>query len=298
MTWIFLAIIANFFWSLVNIGDKYLVSKKIQNPYVYLVVLTWAGVIGLFLIPFIDFFVPEFKWLALIVIASASYFFGSIFYFHAVKIEDISRINIWWNLIPIFTLVISWVAIDEKLTNNQLSAFVILIIGAIIASIHFGKTKLSFSKALPLMFISTFVYAIYFVIIRYVSSEIPFLVIYVWNLVIVTILTFPLFLFSKFRKDFKKDFRFMSGRTKGKVISIAVMDESAILINMWALSLGPVALISVLGGLQSVYVFILVVLISLFRPHIIKEKLDKRNAILKLVALCVIIVGVLMLNLR
>lgn len=288
---------ANFFWSLVNIGDKYLVSKKISNPYVYLVVLTWAGAIGLILIPFIDFFVPELKLLLLIVIASAAYFFGSIFYFKSVKIEDISRINIWWNLIPIFTLIISWLVIDEKLSNNQLVAFVILITGAIVASIHFGKTKLSFSRAFPLMLMSTFVYAIYFVIIRYVSSEIPFLVIYVWNLITVIALTFFLFLSAKFRRVFKKDFKQLSCGTKGKVFMIALMDESAVLVNMWALSLGPVALISVLGGLQSVYVFIIVVLISLFRPHIIKEELDKRNILLKLTALVIIICGVLMLNL-
>lgn len=297
MMWIFIALAAYFFWGLVNIGDKYLISQKIKNPYTYLVYLVWAGGLGLLLIPFVDFFVPETSSLFLIAIASTLYFLGSVFYYQAVKIEDISRVNIWWNLIPVFTLIISWLTINEQLTNNQFLAFIILLLGAIIASIHFKKSQMTFSKALPLMIIATVFYASYAVMIRYISQTIPFLIIYIWNLVTVIILTGFLFLAPKFRINFRADTKYLNKKVFLAIMALAVLDELGVLFNMWALSLGPAALIFALEGAQTLFVFLLAVLISLFRPQIIKEELDKRNVILKIVALCVIIVGVIMVNL-
>lgn len=297
MAWILIALASYFFWGLVNLGDKFLISKKIQNPYSYLVILVWAGVLGLLIIPFIDFFVPEFKWLLWIAIASALYFFGSIFYYRAVKIEDISRVNIWWNLIPVFTLIIAQLTINEQLTNNQFIAFIFLVMGAIIASIHFRQTRISFSRALPLMIVSTISYAGYAVMIRHISSEIPFLVIYVWNLITVIVLSSVLFLRLKFRKDFKTDIKNINKKVAGTIIGVAILDELGVLFNMWALSLGPAALIFALEGAQTLFVFLMVVLISLFSPHIIKEELDRRNIFLKILALVIIIVGVVLVNL-
>lgn len=297
MTWIFIALASYFFWAIVNIGDKFLISKKIKNPYTYLITLTWAGALGFLLIPFIDFFVPDVRWLSLIAASAILYFFGSIPYFHAVKIEDISRLNILWNLIPIFTLIIAWLTIGEKLDNGQFFAFVVLVIGAIIASIHFNQQRFSFSKALPLMLISTISYGGYAVLIRYISQEVPFLVIYVWNLITVILFTSFLFLVPKIRKDFKKDIKSFDKKTSCQLMGVAALDEMGVLFNIWALSLGPAALIFALEGSQTIFVFLLAILISLFRPHIIKEELDKRNILLKLTALVVIVCGVLMLNL-
>jgi len=297
MTWIFIALASYFFWALVNIGDKYLISQKIKNPYSYLVFLVWAGGVGLLMIPFIDFFVPAAGWLFLIASASALYFLGSIFYYQAVKIEDISRVNILWNLIPIFTLIISWLAIDEQLTHSQLLAFIILVSGAIVASIHFRQTRLSFSRALPLMIASTILYASYAVMIRYISQVIPFVLIYVWNLITVIVLTLPLFLSKRFRINFQADIKNINKKVFFTIVGIAIFDELGVLFGMWALSLGRAAMIFALEGAQTLFVFMLAVLISLFRPKIISEELDKRNIVLKIIALIIIIVGLLMVNL-
>ena len=79
MHWIFLQLISHFFWSLVNVGDKYIVNEKIQNPYVYMVLLGLFGLWSIILIPFIEFFIP-YHILFLIVIAGAVYFYGGLPY--------------------------------------------------------------------------------------------------------------------------------------------------------------------------------------------------------------------------
>jgi len=297
MMWILIALVSYFLWGLVNIGDKYIITNKIKSPYVYLVLLTWSGILSIFLIPFVDFFVPDIKWLGWILLATISYFFGGLPYVKAVKMEDITRINVWWNLIPVFTLIIAWVAINERMTNIQLLAFVILLAGSIVASIHFNQKSISLSKALPWMIIATIAYSTYAVIIRHVTQEVPFLVAYIWNGIIVFFLSFSLFIVPKFRTDFKKDIKAMNKKVGGTIIAIAVFDELGIIFNIWALSLGPAALIFALEGSQTIFVFLLVVLISLFKPYVLKETLDKRNIILKLIAICIIIFGVFLLNL-
>ena len=34
MSWILIAVSAHLFWAFVSIGDKYIVSKRVKNPYV------------------------------------------------------------------------------------------------------------------------------------------------------------------------------------------------------------------------------------------------------------------------
>lgn len=297
MMWIVIALAAYFFWGLVNIGDKYIITNKIKNPYVYLVLLTASGLLSLLLIPFVNFFIPELKWLLWLLLSASFYFFGSLPYVKAVSMEDITRINIWWNLIPVLTLVIAWLTINEHLTNSQMLAFVILIVGSVIASIHIKQRNISFSKAFPWMILAVISYSIYAVIIRYVTQSVPFVVTYICNALFMTGLSFSLFLSSKFRKDFKRDVFRLNKKVVGIMLSIAIFDELALMFNMWALSLGSVALVYALEGSQTIFVFLLVVLISLFKPKILKEEIDKYNIILKIGAICLIVVGVVMVNL-
>jgi len=71
-----------------------------------------------------------------------------------------------------------------------------------------------------------------------------------------------------------------------------------IFFNQWALVLGSAALVYALEGFQVIFVFIIATLMSIFLPHIVKEKLDKRNMLLKLLALTIMIIGILILAWR
>lgn len=296
MWWIIIALISYSFWGLVNIGDKYFISHKINNIFVYFTVLTWCGAIGILMIPLIDFFVPSIYWLSIMFFATALYICGSLFYFRAVQSEDISRVNILWNLIPVFTLIIAWFTIGEKLNYHQFLAFIILVFGAVLASIHFHQKGIQFSKALLLMIISTICYAFYAVIIRYASAQIPFLTIYVWGLIAVVIFSFFFFLAPKFRRSFRLEMKLLNKKIFLFLLLVAILDELGILFNIWALSLGPAALIFALEGFQTLFVFSLTILISINKPYILKEELDKRNLALKVLALAVIVWGVFLIN--
>lgn len=297
MFWIAIILTSYFFWSLVNIGDKYVVSNRVSSPYVYLVWLSLLGALSVVLIPFIDFFVPDMRMLLWIFLAAVFYFFGGLPYVKSLQIEDITRINIWWNLIPFFTLIISWLVLDEKLTATQLAAFVILASGSIVASLHFKYKNLVISKALPLMIVAGISYASYAVIFRYITQTVPFAVAFVYYSMFVALLSLTLFSFKKFRLAFAHDIKNANLKLGGTVLGLTIMEQLGILFNVWALSLGPAAIVFAMEGTQTIFVFFLAVIISLYYPKVLKEELDKGNIILKLVAIVLIVIGVVIINL-
>lgn len=295
--WIPIAIFSHLFWAVVNVGDKYIVSNRIKNPYVYLVWIMLFGIIAILLIPFLDFSIPDKNIFFLLIASSAFYFFGGFPYLKAMQQEDVTRINILWSLIPIFSLIIGWFAIDEKIYGQQFLAFAILILGALIASLHVKNGAFRFSKALIFMIIACAAYASHGVILRYVTQDYSFLSAFVWTRIFMFGFALLLLAFGSFRKIFKAEFKRMNRGLVATVFSISLADHLGILLNIWALSLGPVALVFAMEGFQAVFVFLMAFGLSAFSKIDLKEEINKKNVILKLAALVLMISGIVLLNL-
>ncbi len=297
MSWIFIAILAHFFWAWVNVGDKYVVENKVKNPYVYMTWLAFLGVIAIFLIPFINLAIPSwsiFLWLVLLALIN---FYSALPYIKAVTMEEISRINIWWQLIPVFSLFIGWFAIGDRLNLNQIIALGILISGGALASLHFKGKGIAFSKALPYMIVATLGYAVYGVLFRYITKFMPFSSAFVWFSLLGVLAPLPMFISKKFAGEFKNEIKNLKKGTAGTICGIAIFDNLGILLNVWALSLGATALVFAMEGWQILFVFIIASAISVFYPKLLKEEMDARNLVLKLAALALMIIGVVMVNL-
>lgn len=297
MNWIVVAMLSHFVWSIGSIGEKYVVDKRIKNGNIYAIFWSLGLVSYLFLIPFIGFYVPELKDLLIIIVASIFYLVGIFPYIWALKVEEISRINMWWSLLPVITLFLAWFFIGDKLTGIQLLAMLILLIGSIVASIHPKQGGVSFSKAMLFMVLSCLCYAVHAVMIRYVTRAVPVEITFVWKSITGVLFGMFLLAFSNLRRDFISTIKL--NRSKGVILIffITLVAYLGAFLNYLALSLGPAALVYSFEGFQAVSTFILVIFISLFIPSIVKEELDKKNIILKVVALILIIVGVLVLNL-
>lgn len=296
MNWIFIAVSAHFFWALVNIGDKYIVGHRVKNPYVYLVWLTMFGIISIVFIPFIDFIIPDARTMIFLVIGSLFYFFGGLPYIRAMQLEEPTRINIWWNLIPLFGLLLGFLFFDERLTYTQIIAFVLLMLGAFVASFHARGRTVRFSKAFVLMIIATFSFAIYGVAFNQAAKEVSFLVGFVWVHLIMFFATFTLFISKKFRTGFRYELSKVNKKTAYVIVGISLVDHLGILMNQWALTYASAALVYAFEGSQVIFVFVIATIISLFFPHVVKEDLDKRNVLLKLAAITLMILGAVILS--
>jgi len=286
-------------WALVNIGDKYVVGKRITNPYFYAVVGFFAGTISLVVLPFIDFYIPSLYILFWLFLSSLGFFAGAFLYLKAMSIEEVSRISILFNFLGIFTLILAWIFIGEKLNNMQLTAFGLWLCGSIFASLHFNAGKFKISKALILMLTSCFFYASYDVINRYlmVNNYISFSLIFVYLNFFILFFCSILFLSSKFRTEWKKNIQgILDWKLILIVLGIAAFSRFGVLLHNKAVSLGPVALINVMEGFQTILVFIFAGLISWLAPKYIKEEWDAKNFLLKFLALIFMVAGIVVLN--
>ena len=298
MFWIFLAIFANLVWAFAGIGDKYIVSKRMKDPYVYLVWFVIVGVLmSSFILPFINFSFPSFDTFLLLVLCAALYFYGGLPYIRAVQMEEASRINIWWNTIPLFSLIIGWSFFNETFTIFQLAAFIFLVVGAFVASMHVKRKKIKFSKAVWLMLFASLSYALYAVIFHTAVQNFSFISAFVLVQFLMLGFALTLFVSRKFRKSFNEEFKKLDWNLAGWVFGLSFLDNFGMLLNQWALVFGVAAMVFAFEGSQTLFVFILATLLSIFYPRIVKEELDRKNIILKLVALVFMIVGVLILNL-
>ncbi|MBI2634433.1 EamA family transporter [Candidatus Peregrinibacteria bacterium] len=296
MTWIWLAIAAHFCWAVVNVGDKYVVSSRVRSPYVYMIWLSFLGLLAVFIIPFIQFEIPDQPLMFLIALGGALYFFGGLPYIKAMQIEDVTRINVWWSFIPLFTLAIGWFTIDEKLNLQQLFAFFLLVGGAVFASMRWKQNGLKFSKAIWLMMTATLAYSIYGVIVRYSSQIISFASVFVWVHVFLGLFAVASLSIPFLKKDFLEESRRAGKGLWGIVLGISMFDHVGILFSTWALSLGPVAIVFAMEGFQALFVFLMAMGISAFTPISLEKDLDKYNIMFKILALTLMIGGIWMLN--
>ncbi|MFA6426947.1 MAG: EamA family transporter [Candidatus Magasanikbacteria bacterium] len=295
MLWVFLQTGAHFLWAWTNVGDKYVVEKRIQDPYVFTFLRWIFGILVIIIIPFIDFYVIETKFLLLLAFTGFIYFYGAIPYVKALGMEEISRVNVLWNFVPIFTFVIAWIFIDQKLYGFQLLAFFLLLFGSILASIHITKGFFKLSKALFWMMFASVIYATYATIFSYVTQFVPFLLAFVWMTIFMLLSSVFLFFSKNFRSNLNQTFHHIDSKLGLFLCALSITDYVAVGINIWALSLGPAALVFAFEGMQTIFVFSIAVLFSIFIPHILKEELDKKNVFLKIVALVLMLCAIIIL---
>ena len=299
MMWLIPAILAGLLWSISSVGDKYLVSNKIQNPFAYLVLMGLLGVFTVILLPFVD--LSGFNLLngCLLAVASALYFFAGIPYLKAMQIEEVTRINIWWNLIPIFSFIIGFAGGLERFSLNQLIAFVFLVAGSFTASLHSGRfKKIRFSKAVSYMIIAVIAFAVYGQLLHYVAKSVSFVTIFV--IINLSHFIFALIWFliwKKLRKDIKSNLKKHGNILLLMVFAVVIFETAGAFFNQWALSLGPASLVFSTEGFQSLFVFIIAILLSIFYPKIIKEEIDRKNILLKISALVLMMCGIVFLYL-
>lgn len=302
MSWIFLAILARLVWSFTNISEKYFVDKRFKNPYFYVAV---SFLFGFLFTPFFIYFlvidIYSFKILFYLFLAAIGFLSGSFFYIRALQKEEVSRINMMWSLVPLYSLFLAWFFIEEKLNSYQLFSLSLLVFGTILASIHFGSfKKFKFSSAFGLMSVACLLFSLHDVIFRYLTKDdiISFFPSFIAVSFFCALLASGIFLFKSFQQKSIYDSKnFIKSNLLWLVFGVTIFSKVGSFLANWAISLGPVSLVNAMEGFQMIMVFLIAILLSIFAPGIIKEELDKKNLLLKLIALVIMVLGIVVLNL-
>ena len=304
MNWLIAAIFAYFLFAFVFLVDKYLLTRAIPNPKVYAFYVGVLGILVLALAPFVNFYVPEKSQIILSLLAGAVFIYGLFWLFKALQLFEASRVApAVGALTPLFTfgLIYLFTFGQESLSFQELTAFVILVLGSIL--ITFQKEKLTSLRGLRFCFLAAFLLSLSFVLIKYVYLAQSFWNGFIWRSIggFLMAICF-LFFFPEIKKEvFQMRENPPAGGSK-KTAAIFLLNQVAgaggAILQNWAIFLAPlvyVPLINALQGIQYAFLFVLTLFLSFYFPHILKEEISREIVFQKIIAIFLIVGGLALL---
>jgi drug/metabolite transporter (DMT)-like permease len=138
----FLAVVSAIFYTVV--------LKKLAVKYHPAAIITWQNIFGIvyflplwFIFEFNGFKTIPFNFTAFAGILKLSIFascIAFIFYANSVKRLGINNVNIFINIIPVFTAIIAWYILDDPLTMRKFIGITVVIFGLLIAQVKLKKS--------------------------------------------------------------------------------------------------------------------------------------------------------------
>lgn len=138
----FLAVISAIFYTVV--------LKKLAVKYNPSAIITYQNLFGIvYFLPlwlvfeYRDFTTVSFDWPAFAGILKLSVFascIAFIFYAHSVKRLGINNVNIFINIIPVFTALFAWYILDDPLTIRKFAGIAVVIAGLLVAQVKLKKS--------------------------------------------------------------------------------------------------------------------------------------------------------------
>ena len=317
MTWFLITILAYFLNAVANVIDKTLLKKDALHPIVYTFYIAILGaILMLAFIPF-GFGIPTLKIILIALLAGAIFISALIFMFSALQKDDATRITpMIGGMVPIFVLFFAKLFFNESLTSPQYFAFVFLILGSFLISLdfqkhgawHWIKKKLKLEKrfsipklrkviwlALP----SAFLFGLAHALTKIVYFNTEFTTGFVWTrlgslLAVALLLIFKnnrKLISENFKKNKKKKNQKQTKKNGIKFLFGQACGGSGMVLIQYAVFLGSVSLVNALQGIQYVFVFVFVLLSTLFFPKFLKEEFTKEIFFQKILAVILIFIG-------
>lgn len=320
--YILIAISSYFINAGIYVADKFLLSKKIHSSVAY---AFFVGIWSIFniVILALEPWVPTLRELLLDLLAGFLFLWTLVFWYKALHQSEATRVvPIVGALIPIFSFVLSFIFLGETLGERQLLAFMILIIGGILISIKhtrfyyirevmekfrsvfgevLGPIHASYRPTQRLIVnsvVSALFFAAYYVLIKYIYMEQPFIGAFVWSRMgsfigAVLILFVP----NWRRKVVEQQKGQKSPKNIGFFLAVRLLAAAAFIMLNWAISMeaANVALVNALQGTQYVFLILIVIFLSSRYPRILKEELGGGVLMQKMIGVTLISLGLYML---
>jgi drug/metabolite transporter (DMT)-like permease len=296
MNWILPAIIAPAIYALVIFVDKYILEKEIASLLSLPLFTSIAGI----LFGFIFWSLNDFKLIPaeqffLILLVGAITNWGNLLYFKAVSDEDSSLIIILSQLHPAIVLLLAWIFLNEALAGSQILGFILILVPAIALSIDGDTDLIKSQRKLSPAFWSILgaglLWSVAVIIFKPISQDFSLIALAAIESWGIAFGGFILYLaIPKMRRAFHKDIR-----RANKALLVVLFNESisivAKLLSFLAFSLGPVALVSVLGTTQIFIGIFLGLFLTKYIPSVFSETLDRSRLSSKVSWSLIMVIG-------
>jgi len=297
--WIYAAIASAATAAIVAIIDSFLLSKKMPSLWSYLLPVGTIQLIMGLVVLWLDPFPSNIEITTVLIAFSAglSSSFAIILMLNTMRRDEVSRIIPVVNTSPIFVAIMAVPLLNESLGYKEWLAIICAVIGAMLISLRWdaGIKRITFSRMLIPLFLSSLLFAAANIAIKYALDDISY-----WNMFSVSTICFGVvfFMFS-LRPAVIKELRNMKQLRQSMTLLVfnEIVAAGAGILSYLAIRDGPVSFASTIINTRPAFVFIFALLLSRFFPTVLNERLTRGIALVKFAAIVMIVGGVALLTL-
>jgi len=300
MIWLIFAITAYFINAVNGIIDKFLLVGAIPDPLVYAFYVGLFSIFSLVLAPFGLIWPGLMQFFASLGVGIL-FLISLYFLYRLLKEYEVSKVlPIVGGLMPIFVFILEHFLIGDSLRQNEIIAFVLLVLGSILISFEkksIGQARFrQYSLALfGSSIVVSLLFALYYVSFKLVFISQPFITGFVLTRVGCFLGALLIFSLPLARKKIFSNYRGLKIKSGGLFVSNKALAGLASLLLAYAVAKGNVSLVNALQGTQYAFLFALTFLISWKSPKLLKENFRRAIFAQKIIAIVVIAVGLFIL---
>jgi len=297
MSWILFAFSGPVLWAISTHLDKYLVERFFKHSDVAVLVL-FTAFVGVLLLPLIWLYEPSVtspdgRSIALIMLSGILYMGAMLLYLQALQTEEASVVAPFFQVSPLFGYLLGYFVLGETLSPRQLAGGALIVVGALIVSVRFGRSAGVFKTRLALLMLACgLALALSALIFKIFTLEVDFWTTTFWLFVGEGLFGAALLLIGSYRRQFVALLRTKTTALLTINFSNELINLGGGLGNRYALIFAPLSIVQAIGSTTTVFVFGFGIILSLFFPKLGREDLSGRELAQKAVAAGLVAVGV------
>jgi uncharacterized membrane protein len=292
MLWLIFALLNPICWSVANIVNKIMVERVFKTPFAYFTMSLFSQVIATILIAI--FFVQPVGSFEIIILTIFSSLLSSAAFatfLFALQSDEASKVVPLSYIGNIFIIILAYIFLNEAFTAYKYIGIAMILSGAVLLSYKKSKGKLTMSPSIFFVILSSVFFSTGTILDKIILEQIDSWSRLMWGTIATVFVIIAMMSFKKIRTDVFRVVK-TAGKKVNLIIAISAMFGLTGLVSIFiALSLGPATLVTSIGATSPLMVLILTTGISIFFPHILKENIDKRNMIKKVLGTFLIILG-------
>jgi drug/metabolite transporter (DMT)-like permease len=291
MDWLVFALLCPAFWGLNNVLYKFLMVNKFRG---YFPMLSFMGIadfslaLAISLVNPVSFTFPHTLYAMAVGLMPLLAFW---FYSKALMFEEISRITPLFQFVPIFVVLLSAIFLNEVLSAQRYLGIAVILTASALISYRKTKSGRSISSALKFMIPFSVILAVHSISEKFLLGYMDYWSVFFWNIVGAFCGMLLMMAFSKPRREFTETVSSVGKRTFLVMFAGEGVYFLGTICWLIAASMGYVSLVSAFAGLQHFFVFIYVLVLSVFMPKLLKEETTRSVVALKIAAIALMVSG-------
>ncbi|MCB9798906.1 EamA family transporter [Candidatus Nomurabacteria bacterium] len=294
--WLFVSLVGYFLLALVFVLDKKILTSNVQSPVVY----TFYSTIFMFAAFLVyPFGVERLLGIDMVIALISGLTFGFAMWtmFIAVQKGEASHIDPFiGGIVTIATFVLSSHFLGESLNELQMLGIGVLLLASFLLSFEKSQKHSGFHTGFAWAVFSGVLFAISHVSAKYVYVMYDFVSGFVWTKGLVGIVGIIALCNPKVWKSFRRSKRgTMKWKKQKDTVVLVTVDKIlgvlGVVCIQYASALGNTAPVFALSGIQFVFMFVMIFVVTKVQPRIFREFFTRRELVIQSLAIFLVVVG-------